>query len=134
MLLVTGALQWQGVPNSGAKGGKITFFKPEHVPDLAPTSEPLSDDLSAKIKAVLARGGAFFFKDILAQCETFGPGLLEPCGHWCGMAKFPMIHSHRFGVYTAKKPSPSAGYAVPDGVVFSDRASSIYPALKVDGG
>ena len=61
MPLVTGALQWQGVPNSGAKGGKITFLKPEHVPDLAPTSEPLSDDSVPKSKPYLARGGAFFF-------------------------------------------------------------------------
>ena len=77
MLLMTGAIQWQGVPKSSVKGGRITFFKPENVHALAVHPEPLSDDVSVQIRSILGQGGALFFRDLLAQFESFGPALLD---------------------------------------------------------
>ena len=77
MLLVTGALQWQGVPKSGAKGGRLTFFRPETARKLAPRATPLNDPLSVSIRGILGQGGAMFFRDLLAQSDTFGPALLD---------------------------------------------------------
>ena len=85
MLLVTGSLQWQGVPKSSAKGGRITFFRPDNVDMLAPRPEPLTDDVSQAIRDVLGRGGALFFRDLLAQSDTLDQHCSTRSGHWYGM-------------------------------------------------
>ena len=77
MLLVTGALQWQGVPNSGAKGGRITFYKPENVHQLVTSPKPIESELADQVRGILGQGGALFFRDLLAQCGAFGPNLLD---------------------------------------------------------
>jgi ATP-dependent Lhr-like helicase len=73
-LLATGELVWLGVSPLGEHDGKIALYFAEDLPLLAPAAPPgPSGELHLRIRDTLARRGAVFFPDLLAEAGRVLP-------------------------------------------------------------
>ena len=123
--------QWQGVPNSGAKGGKITFYKPENVDTLVAPATPIESELADTIRTILDMAARYFI-DLLSQCGAFGPNLLIPLWAICNGERSNDSLAPLRSLARQKVNKKKGGRRTPDGVFSEPTQTLLGP--RVAGG
>jgi ATP-dependent Lhr-like helicase len=76
-LLASGALGWRGLSPIGEADGRILLGDPEQLAALAPPCVPAEGELEARMRTALAKRGASFFHELLAEVGGFAAEALR---------------------------------------------------------
>jgi ATP-dependent Lhr-like helicase len=76
-LFFAGEIVWRGFDSTGGTDGRIGLYLTDHYPLLAPVTEPTEDDLSGRVRELLAEQGALLFAQIRQATREFPNDVLD---------------------------------------------------------
>ncbi|MFK7821732.1 MAG: DEAD/DEAH box helicase [Planctomycetaceae bacterium] len=76
-LFFAGEVVWRGFDSTGGTDGRIALYLTDHYPLLAPSGEPTEDELSGRVRDLLAEQGALLFAQIRQATREFPNDVLD---------------------------------------------------------
>jgi ATP-dependent Lhr-like helicase len=77
LLCAAGEVLWRGVSPIGPHDGRVALYLPDRYRLLAPPPGAAEGDLAGKLRDLLARRGALFFSDLVAETKAFPRELVD---------------------------------------------------------
>ena len=88
VLCAAGEVLWRGVSPIGPHDGRVALFLPDRYRLLAPPAGAAEGELAGRVRDLLARRGALFFSDLVAETNAFPRELVDALWDlvWAGEA------------------------------------------------